>query len=450
MDTIAGSEGSETPSRSGMRTFFVVWSGQVVSVLGTSLTGFGLQIWVYIETGSVTALAIASLCYSIPSTLIAPVAGALVDRWDRRRVMLASDAAAGVATMIIAGLFMMDSLEVWHVYGLVGVAAVGNAFQGPAWMASIPLLVPKRQLGRVNGLVQLNGSLSGVLSPALAGLILVTLGLGGILVVDVATFLVAVGALVVVRFPRPKHDADTATGSVLGDARFGWRYIKDRPGLFRLLWVYAGVNFGLRFVGILIIPLVLAFSNEAAVGAIFAIGGIGAVLGSLAVSAWGVPRKRIRGTMSTIGIAGIGVAMNGIAPSIFIIAAGGFLSSAVIPIALSASQVIWQTKVAPAVQGRVFAIRLMIASAIEPIAILAAGPLADRVFEPLLAKGGALANSVGAIIGTGTGRGVAFMFILAGLLVTVMSAIGYSDPRIRNLETELPDHIDDEPAEATA
>lgn len=437
-----------TANARGMQTFFVVWGGQVVSVLGTSLTGFGLQIWVYTETGSVTALAIASLCYSIPSTVIAPMAGALVDRWDRRRVMLASDAAAGVATMIIAALFIAGSLEVWHVWALVGVGAVGNAFQGPAWMASIPLLVPKRQLGRANGLVQLNGSLSGVLSPLLAGLILVTFGLGGILVVDVATFVVAVGTLLVVRFPRPRGHAETATGSILGDARFGWRYIKNRPGLFRLLWVYAGVNFGLRFVGILIIPLVLAFSNEAAVGVIFAIGGIGAVLGSLAVSAWGVPRRLIRGTMLTIGIAGIGVAMNGIAPSILIIAAGGFLSAAVIPIALSSSQVIWQTKVPPAVQGRVFAIRSMIASAIEPISIIAAGPLADRVFEPLLAEGGALAGSVGAIIGTGPGRGVAFMFILAGLLITVMSAIGYAEPRIRNIETELPDHIDDETAAA--
>jgi MFS family permease len=429
------------PTIPGMRTFFTVWGGQLVSVLGTTLTAFGLQIWVYTETGSVTALAIASLFFALPSTIVAPFAGALVDRWDRRRVMIASDTMAGAATLIIAALFINDSLEVWHVYGLVGVGAIGNAFQNPAWLASIPLLVPKKHLGRANGLVQLNDGLSLVIAPALAGVILVTFGLGGILITDVATFLVAVGTLMMVRFPRPKDHAETATASLLGDARAGWRYIKDRPGLFGLLWVYAGVNFALSFVNILIIPLVLAFATEAGVGAIFSTVGIGAVLGSIAVSAWGGPKKRVRGTMIAIAIAGIGSAIGGLAPSLFIIGLGGFMMMAVVPVANTASQVIWQTKVPPAVQGRVFAIRRMIASAISPIAMIAAGPLADNVFEPLLAADGALAGSIGRLIGTGPGRGVAFMFILSGLLVVAVAAIGYALPRVRRLEDELPDHI---------
>jgi MFS family permease len=147
-----------------MRTFFTIWAGQLVSVVGTTLTAFGLQIWVYTETNSVTALAIASLFYGVPATLISPIAGALVDKWDRRRVMLAADFVAGIGTLIVAVLFFTDSLEVWHVYGLVGIGSVGNAFQNPAWMASIPLLVPKKHLGRANGLVQLNDGLSLVIA----------------------------------------------------------------------------------------------------------------------------------------------------------------------------------------------------------------------------------------------------------------------------------------------
>ncbi|HSM02529.1 MAG TPA: MFS transporter [Acidimicrobiia bacterium] len=435
------------PAVRGMRTFFTVWGGQLVSVVGTSLTAFGLQIWVYTETGSVTALAIASLFFALPSTLVAPFAGALVDRWDRRRVMLAADTAAGAATLVIAGLFIADSLAVWHVYALVGVGAIGNAFQNPAWLASIPLLVPKKQLGRANGLVQLNDGLSLVIAPALAGAILVTWGLGGVLVTDVATFLVAVGTLMMVRFPRPKGHGEMATGTLRGDAAAGWHYIKDRPGLFGLLWVYAAVNFSLSFVNVLIIPMVLAFASEAAVGAVFSTVGIGAVIGSVAVSAWGGPTRRVRGTMVSIAIAGVAIAFAGFADSIAVIAIGGFLMMAVVPVANTASQVLWQTKVPPSVQGRVFAIRRMIASAISPLAIILAGPLADGVFEPLMAEGGRLADSIGTIIGTGPGRGVALMFILSGILTALIAAIGYALPQIRNLETDLPDHVeDDEPA----
>ena len=438
-------EGAPPPTRPapGMRTFFTVWGGQLVSVLGTTLTAFGLQIWVYTETGSVTALAIAALFFALPSTLIAPLAGALVDRWDRRRVMLASDTIAGLATLVIAWLFITDTLEIWHIYGLIGVGAIGNAFQSPAWLASIALIVPRKHLGRANGLVQLNDGLSLVIAPALAGVILVTFGLGGVLLTDVATFLVAVGTLLMVRFPRPKRHEAATTGSLLGDAIAGWRYIKDRPGLFGLLWIYAGVNFALSFVNVLIIPMVLAFSDEAGVGAMFSLVGIGAVAGSVVVSAWGGPQRRVRGTMVAIAVVGVGVAFAGLSPSLAFVGIGGFAMMAVVPVANTASQVIWQTKVPPAVQGRVFAIRRMIASAISPIAIMAAGPLADGVFEPLMAEDGALAGPIGSIIGTGPGRGVALMFILSGMLVALMAVIGYAIPKIRHLETDLPDHIEE-------
>jgi hypothetical protein len=152
--------------------------------------------------------------------------------------------------------------------------------------------------------------------------------------------------------------------------------------------------------------------------------------------------------MAAIAFAGLASALAGVAPSLLLIGVSGFLMMAVVPVANTASQVIWQTKVPPAVQGRVFAIRRMIASAISPIALIAAGPLADNVFEPLLAEDGALAGSIGAIIGTGPGRGVAFMFILSGLLVAIIAAVGYALPRIRNLESELPDHVEDHAAVA--
>lgn len=439
--------GSPPPPRTGMVAFFAVWAGQLVSVLGTTMTAFALQIWVYTETGSVSSLALVSLAFALPATVVSPFAGALVDRWDRRWVMLGSDAVAGVATLLIAGLYATDSLALWHVYALVGVGSIGNAFQAPAWLASIPLLVPKAQLGRANGLVQLNDGLSLVMAPALAGVLLVWSGLGAVLVVDVTTFLVAISTLAVVRFPRPEQHGETETGSVFGDAVAGWRYIRERKGLFGLLWVYASVNFSLSFGNVLFIPLVVAFASEAAAGGVLSAAGFGAISGSIAVSIWGGPKKKVRGTMAAIVGAGLGITISGLRPSLFLVSVSAFLLMAMVPIANTASQVLWQTKVPPAVQGRVFAIRRMISQAISPIAILLAGPLADNVFEPMLAPGGALAASVGSVIGTGTGRGVALMFIVTGLLTAIIGTVGYALPRVRNIETELPDHIeDDEPS----
>ncbi|OFW67394.1 MAG: hypothetical protein A2Z12_05980 [Actinobacteria bacterium RBG_16_68_21] len=425
-----------------MRTFFTVWGGQLVSVIGTSLTGFGLSIWVYVETGSVTKLALVSLAFAVPATAISPFAGALVDRWDRRIVMLAADTAAGLGSLAIALLFMADSLQLWHIYLVVAVGAIGNAFQSPAWMASIPLLVPKAQLGRANGMVQLNDGLSLVIAPVLAGILLAAFDLPGVLIVDLATFAVAVATLSVVRFPRPDEYPEAATGTIRGDAAAGWRWVKDRPGLFGLLWIFAAVNFTLAFINVLIFPLVLAFASEAAAGSVLSAAGIGAVVGSIAVSVWGGPQRRIRGLAISIGVGGLGALLSGVRASVPMIAASAFILMAIVPIANTASQVLWQLKVPPGIQGRVFAIRRMISSAIAPIAILASGPLADKVFEPLLAQGGALASSVGAVIGTGPGRGVGFMFVIAGLGTALLGLLVYALPRVRNIETELPDHVE--------
>ena len=431
------------PAAGGMRAFFVVWAGQLVSILGTSLTGFGLQVWVYLETGSVTRLALVSLFFSLPSILLAPVAGALVDRWDRRITMLASDLIAGVTTVAIAALFFTDSLQMWHIYALVGIGAVGNSFQSPAWMASVPLLVPARHLGRANGLVQMSEAIGLIAAPALAGVLLATVGLGAVLLADVATFLVAVATLAVVRFPRPERQPEHSGGSVWEDVRIGARYLRDRAGLIWLLGMYAGVNFVLSITNVLLIPMVVSFANETAAGTVFSLAGVGMLIGSIVVSAWGGPRRKIRGIVIGICFGGVAVALTGLRPSLPLIAAGSFLLMIGVPVVNTASQVLWQTKVAPAVQGRVFALRRMIASAVSPIAIIAAGPLADSVFEPLMAEDGSLAGSVGRVLGTGPGRGIGLMVVLSGLGIIVMALAGWLQPRVRHLETELPDQLAD-------
>ena len=429
-----------------MRTFLVVWAGQLVSVTGTALTGFGLQIWIYLETGSVTRLALVSLAYSLPAVLLSPFAGVLADRLDRRLAMLAADVLAGLSTLAIAVLYFNGSLELWHIYLLSGLGAIGNTLQVPAWMASVTLLVPKKHLGRANGLVMTSEALSIVVAPAAAGAMLATLGLGAVLLADGATFVVAVLTLLAVRFPRLEPTAAAAAPSMSRELREAWRYLRERPGLLGLLFFYGGVNFVLAFTNVLTIPLIVSFASETAAGAVVSAAGFGMLVGSLAVSAWGGPkRRRLAWITGGVAVGGVAVALTGARPSLALITVGYVALMLGLPVVNTASQVVWQLKVAPGIQGRVFSLRRMLAQAASPLAIVLAGPLADRVFEPLFAPGGRLAGSVGRVIATGPGRGIAFMFVLAGLGSALMAAAAWAHPRIRHLEAELPDQVPDAP-----
>ena len=432
------------PSSEGFGTFLIVWIGQLISVLGSTLTGFAMGIWVYIETGSVTTFALIIVAANVPGILIAPLAGSIIDRHDRRLVMLVADVAAGISTGAAAILFISDSLHIWHLYPIVAIGAIANSFQEPAYAASVPLLVPKRHLGRANGLVQVGPSLGIVVAPIAAGALIATVGLGVVLMIDIVTFVFAVTTLVFVRIPRPPPiEGDNFGSSLWSNFSFGLTYLRARPGLLGLLGVYAITNFMLSSVGLLYLPLILAFSNETAYGAAMSAGGVGMLLGSVLMSAWGGPRRRIAGIMWMMGVAGLGVALAGVWESVLLIAVFGSIDMFLGPIINGTSQTLWQTKVAPAVQGRVFAVRRMVAFVISPVSMLLAGPLADGVFEPALRPDGALAGSVGAVIGTGPGRGVGFMIVLAGLGTTAAAVAGWLMPRVRNLETEVPDMLEE-------
>jgi MFS family permease len=421
-----------------MRSFVVVWFGQLVSITGTMLTAFGLQFFIYTETQSVTRVALIALAYALPAVVFAPVAGSVADRTDRRLVMLLSDVGAGATTLLMLWVVLTGDLAFWLICAATAIGSTANAFQTPAWTASIAVLVPRSQLGRANGMVQFNEGLAIVIAPALAGVLLTTFGLAAVLIVDAVTFAIGVLTLALVRFPPYQRDESTER-SVRSDSGFAWRYLRERPGLFWLLWIYSGVNFMFSMTLVLIIPLVVSFSTEAAVGAILSIAGVGAVVGSIIVGTYGEPKRLVRTIMGGIFISGLLSAVSGARASLLVIAVPTVLIFLLTPIINGASQVVWQTKVAEGSQGRVFSLRRMIGQAISPIAILLAGPLADNVFEPALATDGSLAGTVGQLIGTGTGRGIGFLYVVTGICTALLAAAGWMSSRVRHIETELPD-----------
>ena len=437
----------------GMRVFIIVWLGQLVSLVGSGLTSFALGLWVYEHTGSVTQFALIGLFTVLPNIVLSPLAGALVDRWDRRWAMILSDAGAGLCTLTMAFLFLTNRIEVWQIYLAAGASAAFGTFQWPAYSAATTLLVPKKHLGRANGMVQFGRAATEILAPALAGVLVLAIRVQGVLLIDFATFFFAVTTLLFVRFPRPETTTadQTRRGSLWREASYGWRFIAARHGLLGLLFLFAVVNFLWGMVGALIAPMILGFTTADVLGVIISVAGVGMLVGSLAMSAWGGPkRRRIDGVLHFELLSGLCFLLIGLRPSVWLVAVGAFVAHLTIAVIQGSNQAIWQSKVPPDVQGRVFATQQMIARSSAPLAYLVAGPLTDKLFEPLLAFGGPLAKSIGPITGVGPGRGIGLLFIVMGILKVMVTLGGYLYPRIRLVEDELPDAISHASGETSA
>jgi MFS family permease len=424
-----------------MSTFLPVALGQVISVTGSALTSFALGAWVYRETQSTTQYALILLFAMLPSLVIAPLAGALVDRWDRRWVMILSDSGAAVCTAILAILIHFGQMEIWHIYIIVTASSILQGFQTPAYMASVSLLVPKEQLGRANGVLQFENTARYLLSPVMAGWMMENIGVPGVMVIDFVTFIVAVSVLLVVRFPKPEASeaAAASRGSLLHEAGYGWRYIAANPGFLGLMILFALGNYANLMTDTILPPMLLDFTSPAVLGTVLSAGGLGMLTGTLLMSAWGGPKQRIYGVLLFKLLAGLSIMCIGAFQNIPLIALAVFGYYFPFPIVNGCDQAIWQSKVPADIQGRVFATRRMVAFSMIPLAYLTAGPLSDHVFKPLLREGSVLTSTFGLAWGTGPVRGDGLLIFLMGLSIVIITGVTALNPRVRNLERELPD-----------
>jgi MFS transporter, DHA3 family, macrolide efflux protein len=448
---------STTKQPTGMFGFSIVWFGQLVSLLGSSMTGFALTFWAWKITGQATALALVGFFSFAPSILVSPLAGALVDRWNRKLVMMLSDLAAGLSTIAILILYYTNSLEIWHLYITGAFASVFQAFQWPAYSAAISTMLPKKHYARANGMISMAESASGIVAPALAGFLLIVIGISGILLIDVVTFVFAVSSLLFVHIPQPKVSAagTESKGSLWKESGYGFRYILARPSLLGLQLMFFVINFVGGFQFTLLAPMILARtnSNAAAMGTVQSAFGIGGLLGGLLLSFWGGPKRKVHGVLLGMMLTSFsGGVLMGLGHTTLIWALAAFLTMLVMPVLNGSNQAIWQAKVPPDIQGRVFSVRRLIAQISSPLAILIVGPLADKLFEPQMQSGGSLATLFGPLVGTQTGSGMALIMLISGVVGMLAALCGYLFPAVRNAETLIPDHTDgpEESEDATA
>jgi len=434
-----------------MFTFTMICVGQFFSLLGTAMTGFALAVWAWEITGQATALALVGFFSFAPIVLVSPVAGALVDRWNRKLTMMFSDLAAGVSTLAVLLLYTTGNLQIWHLYVTNAFAAAFQAFHFPAYSAAVTTMVPKEQYGRASGMLSLAQNVSGVFAPVAAAIVLGIIGINGVLTVDLVTLLVAVSILLIVRIPRPAvtEAGLQSRGSIWKESIYGFRYIYARRSLLGLLLIFFSFNLISTFGFTLLAPMILArtANNAVILGSVLSATGAGGVVGSILLSIWGGPKRKIKGVLFGLIIVGIISSFLGVGSDLTLWLPTAFLLTFLVPTINGSSQAIWQAKVAPDVQGRVFSSRLLIAQISSPVSMLIAGPLADRVFEPAMASTGSLAPVFGTFVGVGAGSGMALMFVATGILAATTGLVGYTIPVIRNAEDILPDH-DTLPTEA--
>ncbi|MGC5011544.1 amino acid adenylation domain-containing protein [Streptosporangium sp. DT93] len=426
-----------------MKRFAAVAAGQLVSIIGSSLTEFAVPLWIYITTDSLARFALFSVLALVPGMLVSPLAGALVDRYDRRKVMLAGDVGAFGTQLALGVLLWTGNLEIWHIYPLLVLLSVALTFQRLAYNSAIPQLVPKRFLGHANGVVQMVTGTAQLIVPLLAVGLMAVIGLEGILILDVVSYVFAIGVLLFVRFPRTM--AWKRRESLVAEMVEGWKFSWGNRGFRGMLFFFAVLNIFLSPLFLLISPLVLGFATLEDVGRISFFGGLGVFLGGLTMTVWGGPRRRrLRGVMLSTLALSVFCLITGLQQSLVLIAVGAFGMSFWLTMLNGVYATIIQVKVPQRFHGRVIALNTLVAWSTLPIGFGLVAPYGSALFDPLMAPGGPLADTVGLVLGTGEGRGVGLMYVLFAVAIAITALVAMRTRTLSRFDVDVPDALPDD------
>lgn len=414
--------------------FLVIWSGQFISSIGSGLTAFALGVYAFEKTQSATAYSMIILFAFLPSYLLKPIGGTLCDRFDRRLMMIIGDLGSASGLVFILLMMLAGYNAMWVIYLGVAVSSVFVALQNPAYKASVTDLLDEETYSKASGLMQLSEASRFLISPIIAGFLMQVMKIDKVLIIDIATFLIAVLAVFKVKGKIVKDEAETERGRFLQDFTSGFKYTFSRKGLVWLLSITSLITFAVGFLQALIGPMILAFSDPKTLGIIQTISATGMLASSFFIGVFSKTKKHVPVLSAALAFAGIFYALFGVFTTIVFIIGAGFLFFCSLPFINTSLEVLIRKNVENKIQGRVWSIVSLISQLGMIIAFAVAGVLADKIFNPLLQKDGPLASSVGKVIGTGPGRGIGLMFVLSGMLVVIVAVVIRKLKVIRELD----------------
>ncbi|MGZ9585670.1 MFS transporter [Paenibacillus marinisediminis] len=420
-------------SGKSFRKFLLLWSGQLISAIGSGLTSFGLGIYVFQQTGRASAMALVTLLAFMPSLLLSAFAGVLADRYDRRLLMVLGDSLSAIGLVFILICMLNGEAQLWQICVGVTISSVFSSLLEPAYKATVTDLLSEEQYTKASGLVQVAGSAKFLISPVIAGFLLTVSDIKLLLVIDICTFFVTVASTLAVRSGLASKTYEQ-TKSFIHEFKDGWSAVSGNRGVLVLVIMTSVLTFFLGVIETLSIPMLLAFTDSSVVGTLETIVASGMLVSSVIIGFLPIRKGYLKILSISLFCVGIFMAGFGLRENIILICISGFLFFAMMPFANVSLDFLVRTNIDNSVQGRAWAL-IGILSQLGFVAAYAfSGLLADYVFTPLLVDGGALADSVGKIIGTGSGRGTGFLIIIAGMLLCVTSVILYHLKSVNKLE----------------
>lgn len=424
---------------SGVRLFYFLLAGQSLAFLGSTLTNFALGVWAYKSGGNVTDFTLIAIASTLPGIVFGPFIGSLIDRWNRKWVLLGAQTTTALIILFIAMLHWARVLEVWHILLVVPVASLCGTILQLGFTTVVATLVPADGLSRANGALGLVFGVVQLAGPLLAGIALDSIGLDGIFLINLAGFAIALLTLLASALPQiPRKETDDKQ-SLWQEVVEGYLFLKSKPGVLGGLYLFTLIWFNVSAVQVLILPLVLSIGTSTDLGFIQSMAGVGTLVGGLLMVAWKGPQRRVFGILVPSVVIAVILIVMPIPARIGWLAACSVLIMIAAPVATVCSQTLWQRKVPLRFHGRAFSLRNTIMKAAQPLAFLSAGLLADHVFNPAMMPGSQVAEWLGPVWGVGEGRGVALMISLFGVISLVMVVIAWMTPTIRRGDIDLPD-----------
>lgn len=406
----------------------MIWLGQFVSMLGSAMTWFAFTIWAWEKSGQPSALSTVSFFTFLPGVLLSPVAGVLVDRWNRKLVMMFSDLASAAGTLAAFILLLTGQLEIWHIFVIALVTGFFNAFQYPAYAAAAGTMLTKEDLGRAQGMLGSAHVASSLFAPLLAAALLNNIGLPGIMILDLATFAAAIAALLLVRVPQPAVSAvgQASRGSFFKEFSFGFRYIFERPSLRSLVFLFMTTYITLAIGTTLMAPMALSQTNNdrSALATMQSVGALGGIIGGALLTFWGGPKRRMYGILLAGAAASLfGVTGLGLGATLLWWSVASFLFSFFEPFLEGSNLAYWQSKVEPDVQGRVFSARHIMVQLPYLFGIFIAGPLAEIPLSASLPW-----------FGEGISANIRILMVVAGFVGALFFLLGFLDRSLHHAD----------------
>lgn len=413
--------------------FLLLWSGELLSAIGSGLSSFGLGVYVFQLTGSASAMTLVMLLGFLPSLLLSPLSGVLADRYDRRLMMILGDSLSACGLVFILLCMLAGEAKLWQICVGVTISSVFSSLLEPAYKATVTDLLTEDEYAKASGLVQIAGASKFLISPVLAGVLMKYTGVATLLLLDIGTFFITVTATLIVRRGLVSKRAESGEG-MLASFRAGWQGVAKKRGVMALVLLSSLICFCMGFIQTLATPMMLAFTDTGTLGAVESVIACGMLVSSILIGVLSL-KKNFVGILSvSLFFSGIFMALFALRENMVTIILFGFLFFATLPFANTCLEVLVRKNIENELQGRAWGLIGVISQMGYVFSYALAGPLSDRVFTPLLLPGGALSQSVGKLVGVGAGRGCALLIVLAGLMLSAFSTLVYASKAVRGLE----------------